>query len=198
MDHEKRQIRLYFHGGDAPSSSDAPQFSRVALSVDGIAFETRNEMLGNPYMRVLRIGDWHYAIAMPGEFYRSRDGLTAFEPGPRLFTDGMRHAALLRQGNRLLVFYSRIGDRPERILVSEIELSGNWENWQASPPSTVLSPERHYEGAGLELQTSVAGMAHAPLRELRDPGVFSSEDQTYLLYSTAGESGIGLARLFFE
>ena len=198
VDKEERRIRLYFHGGDEASESDAPQFSRVAISHDGISFEARPEPLGNPYMRVMQIGEWYYAIAMPGLFYRSRDGLTGFEPGPRLFDDGMRHAALLRRDNRLLVFYSRIGDQPERILVSEFELSENWENWRASPPTTVLSPERNYEGANLELQTSVAGMAHSQLRELRDPGVFVVEDQTYLLYSTAGESGIALARLTIE
>jgi hypothetical protein len=36
------------------------------------------------------------------------------------------------------------------------------------------------------------------VRQLRDPGLFASNGHTYLLYSVAGESGLGLAELFWK
>ncbi len=35
---------------------------------------------------------------MPGQLYRSADGLTNFELAPRLFRPEMRHSALLKRG----------------------------------------------------------------------------------------------------
>src|SRR4051794_3814947 len=56
VDHEQRQIRLYSHGAEAPSGSGhgGPQYSRVALSSDGLDFEARPEILGKPYLRVFQ------------------------------------------------------------------------------------------------------------------------------------------------
>ena len=67
VDEENRQIRMYYHG----VVRRGVQRSRVALSSDGISFEAREELLGNPYFRVFRYGGYHYAIGMPGVFYRS-------------------------------------------------------------------------------------------------------------------------------
>jgi hypothetical protein len=195
IDHDTRTIRLYFHGADNPTQSGQPQFTRAAVSADGLRFEAREEILGRPYMRTVRFGDWHYSIAMPGVFYRSRDGLGGFETGPTLFDRDMRHAALLVQGQRLLVFYTQVGDVPERILLSEIDLTGDWAAWRPSASVVVLEPERDYEGGHLALRPSVRGLAPAPVRELRDPAVFEDADSLYLLYTVAGEKGIAIARM---
>src|SRR5215213_811091 len=94
VDHERRQIRLYYHGADHESGvGRGPQYDRVALSRDGLRFEANEEILGKPYMRVFQWDGWHYALAMPGILYRSRDGLTGFEQGPTLFDSTMRHSA---------------------------------------------------------------------------------------------------------
>ena len=77
---------------------------------------------GTPYFRVFQYGGYHYAIGMPGVFYRSRDGLTGFVEGPTLFSENMRHCAVRLAVDRLSVFYSNAGDCPERILMSEIDL----------------------------------------------------------------------------
>ena len=194
VDHQAKCIRMYFHGADEPSGREGVQSTRVAVSSDGLAFAARPEVLGNPYMRVVRYRDWYLAMAMPGVFYRSRDGLTDFEVGPTLFDANMRHAALMVRDDRLWVFYSQVGDVPERILVSEIDLSADWQNWQTTAPTVVLEPETDYEGADLPLRPSVRGLADQPVRELRDPCVFRDSTGSFLLYSVAGESGIGLAR----
>ncbi|MEM8972207.1 MAG: hypothetical protein AAGD43_09120 [Pseudomonadota bacterium] len=197
VDHDARQLRLYYHGADQPTANNAPQFTRVALSDDGLTFTARADLLGRPYMRSFSYGGWHYAIAMPGIIYRSSNGLSDFEKGPSPFEQGMRHCAVLVRGHRLLVFYTRIGDCPERIVLAEIDLREDWPNWKPSPAVTILAPERDYEGGNLRLRPSVSGIARAPVRELRDPAVYEDSDAAYLLYSVAGEHGIALARLVF-
>jgi hypothetical protein len=198
VDADAQRIRMYFHGAKTPMGRDSPQFTRAALSTDGLHFQARAEILGEPYMRGFRHDGWHYAIAMPGVFYRSRDGLSDFETGPTLFNPDMRHAAVLVRGNRLLVFYTQVGEMPERILLSEIDLTSAWTDWRPGAPRVLLEPERDYEGATLELRPSIRGVSHDPVRELRDPGIFEADDALYLLYSVAGEKGIALARMTLQ
>jgi len=59
----------------------------------------------------------------------------------------------------------------------------------------VLQPERSWEGADLPLLYSRGGISTAPVRELRDPAVYRNGHDAWLLYSIAGEHGIGLAAL---
>ena len=191
VDEDNRQIRMYYHGVVAKGV----QRSRVALSEDGINFEAREELLGNSYFRVFQYDGYHYAIGMPGQFYQSRDGLTGFAEGPTLFSADMRHCAVRLAGDRLSVFYSNAGDCPERILVSEIDLSPDWMDWRESEPVLVLEPEMDYEGADLPLEPSQRGLTEVRVRQLRDPGIFEENGETYLLYSVAGEAGIAIARL---
>ena len=196
VDNESRRITMYFHGSDERTGNGLPQHTRVALSDDGLNFVAREEILGRAYMRTVQYDGWHYAMAMPGIFYRSRDGLSEFETGPTPFAPNMRHAALLVRGQRLLVFYTQVGDEPERILLSTIDLTADWLSWRPGPPTVVLEPERDYEGGRLEIRPSVRGMAAEPVRELRDPAVFETADGAlYLLYAVAGEHGIAIARM---
>lgn len=191
VDHEQRQIRMYFHG----LLPDFRQMTRVALSADGLAFAAREELLGPSYFRVFRHDGWHYALVMPGLILRSRDGLSGFERGPRLFSRQMRHSAVRVEGGRLLVFYTNAGDCPERILFSTIDLRGDWQGWRESEPVVVLEPEAEYEGADLPPEPSVRGAINHRARQVRDPALFRDETGDYLLYCVAGESGIAVARL---
>ena len=174
VDSENRQIRMYYHGVVAKGI----QRTRVALSEDGIEFEAREELLGNSYFRVFQHGGYHYAIGMPGVFYRSNDGLTEFVEGPTLFTENMRHCAVRLAGDTLSVFYSNAGDCPERILVSEIDLTQDWMDWSESAPSLVLAPETDYEGADLPLEPSQRGLTEVRVRQLRDPGIYEESGET--------------------
>jgi len=190
VDDEKREIRMYYHG-----PSEGGQVSRVSISKDGINFTAFPEILGSSYFRVFQWGGYYYALGMPGIFYRSKDGLMNFEQGPTLFTRDMRHTALKLDGNTLSVFYSNAHDCPERILLSTIELTPNWMEWQASESVTVLESEMDYEGVDLPLELSARGWAPERVRQLRDPAIFREEGRTYLLYSVAGEHGIAIAEL---
>ncbi len=185
-------VRMYYHGLDTVTRV---QHTRVALSSDGVHFEARDELLGRPYFRVFGHAGWWYALAMPGILYRSADGLGRFERGPQLFDRSMRHSALLRRDDDLLVFWSRVGDCPERILCSRIGLRGDWTSWRAGPALEVLEPGEPWEGADLPLEPSVRGWVDEPVRQLRDPAVFEEDGRAYLLYSVAGESGIAIAEL---
>lgn len=191
VDVDNQQVVMYFHGLD----SLGVQVTRAAVSTDGLGFVARPEVLGGPYMRMCRHDDWWYGLTMPGQLCRSRDGLTGFEHGPTLFPSTMRHSALWCHDGQLDVIWSRVGDAPESLLVSTIQLGPDWLEWTASEPSVLLSPEHDWEGADLPNVASLRGGLHAPANQLRDPAVFIEDDRIYVLYAVAGESGIALAEL---
>ncbi len=202
VDPSQRRIRMYFHQPGPPGSPISGQVSFVAVSGNGLKFEPRGEVLGKFYFRVFEYDGWFYALAKndneDGIIYRSRDPLGGFRPGPRCLPK-VRHTAVWvdRENAMLYVFYSLVGeaDRPEHICVSSIDLRDDWTNWRFSPPQTVLLPERDWEGGRLPHKPSSYGAAAGPVRQLRDPAVFCEDDKIYLLYSAAGEQGIGIARL---
>lgn len=191
---DERRIVMYFHGLEG----FAEQATRVAVSENGIDFTTKPEILGRTYFRVFPYGDWVYALAMPGQLYRSRDGYTGFETGPRIFNPDMRHSALLRRGNTLNVFWTRVGDAPESILLSTIDLSRDWTDWQDSEPVELLRPEFPWEGADAPMEPSIRSTAYGHVNQLRDPAIFEEDGRVYLLYAVAGESGIALAQVHMD
>lgn len=193
VDEERRQIVMYIHGRGA-----GRQFTRLALSRDGLNFEGQPEELGRPYFRVIEHGDYHYALSMPGYMYRSRDGLGGFEAGPRFFNDNMRHNALLIRDNKLHVFWTQAGHAPERIFLSTIDMSGDWMQWQESEAVEVLRPETEWEGAELPIAASRRGHIDERVNQLRDPAIFEEDGRVYLLYSVAGEHGLAIAELKFD
>ena len=189
VDAAARQIVMYYHGLEAAGT----QVTRVATSVNGIAFTARSEVLvGRSYLRVFEHRGEIFGIAMPGQIYRG------FEPGPILFNPNMRHAALLKRGDVLYVFWTQVGDAPESILLSTIDLTGDWQTWRDGPPVTILRPERAWEGAGAPMVPSVRSTAYGLINQLRDPAIFEDDGRVYLLYAVAGESGIAIAELVTE
>jgi len=204
VDEQRKEIRMYFHG---PAKAASGQKTFVAVSTDGLHFKAADEILGIFYWRVFRWDGWWYAMGKGGLLYRSQDGLKDFEKGPNPFpgselrdheynSPGPRHVALHRSGNRLWIYYSNIGDAPERIFRCHLELTGDWKTWKTSAPEEVLRPETESEGARLPVKKSGAGAVKGLEQALRDPGLFADVDgRLYLLYSVAGESGIGIAEL---
>lgn len=190
-DEASRSIRLYYHGLDA----FARQVTRVALSPDGIHFESRAEVLSPSYLRMFAYAGSWYGIAMPGGLFRSASGIDDFEQGPTLFDSDMRHAGVWLRGDTLWVFWTRVGDAPERILLSTIDLREDWTRWRESDPIEVHRPTRIWEGAREPVEPSVRSSVNRAVNQLRDPFVFLDENDRYLLYAVAGESGLGVARL---
>jgi hypothetical protein len=189
---DRREIVMYFHG----LADFGVQRTRVATSKDGIHFEAREPLVSRSYHRGFEHqGQW-YAMSMPGIFYRSRDGISGFETSPlRLFPSTMRHSALLKRDDVLHVFWTRVGDTPEHILLSKVDISGDWSTWTVSEPMSVLYPEEQWEGADRPLAASVRDAINVRVNQLRDPAIFQEDGRTYLLYAVAGEAGIAIAEI---
>ena len=191
VDNERREIRMYYHS----PVPEGGQRTKVATSKDGIHFTAAPEVLGLSYFRVFQWDGWHYAIGMPGVLYRSKDGLTDFQQGPTLFPDNIRHCAVKLDGNALSIYYSMVGEAPESIYQSSIDLTPDWMSWKPTDQQVMLRPELGYEGADLPNEPSQRGATMEPVNQLRDPCIFEDGSNAYLLYAIAGEQGIALAKL---
>ena len=101
----------------------------------------------------------------------------------------------LKRGDTLYVFWSRVGDTPEHILLTTVDISGDWSTWTASDPVDVLYPLEPWEGADRPMVPSVRNAINVRVNQLRDPAIFQQEGRTYLLYSVAGEAGIAIAEI---
>jgi hypothetical protein len=203
IDELRKEVRMYFHGS---AREGGGQKSYVAISKDGLNFSASAEELGIFYFRVWRHEGIWWAMAKGGLVYRSADGLSGFveQPGnpfpwednsDRTFNraGSVRHVAIHQEGGRHWVYYTRIGDAPERIYRSSLGQAGG--RWIASQPELVLVPERGYEGASLPVVPSRAGAVRGDENAVRDPGIYTERGRVYLFYSVAGERGIGIAEL---
>lgn len=202
IDQAKKELRLYYHC-PLEHNGKRSQYTLSAVSKDGLNFKADNVVLGEAYFRVFQWNDYYYAIGRSSTVYRSKDGRTPFEKGPNPFLKVqdpslLRHSAVKVTGNTLWVFYSRVGDEPERILLSKIELTGDWNAWTPTQPVTVAAPQEEFEGINLPIEKSKAGLYYGKVRQLRDPYVFEENNKWYLLYSAAGENAIGIGELKFN
>lgn len=75
-----------------------------------------------------------------GELYRAPHPDSPFDLRGNFLKD-MRHAAVLVEGNWLRIFYFRVGDAPERILMASVVMQGDWLAWQPTEPVEVIQPE---------------------------------------------------------
>lgn len=208
-------------GGD----EEGGQVSGVAVSADGIHFEATGGVIGPAYLQVFQHdGRWfafnHSGLlrgaAKPGGPFTpiasilGPDILAAVDPallgepgaapaesrpthGP--FRYSIRHVGVDVAGDRLFVYFSCVGHRPERILRTVVEMQGPPETWRARGVTEVLRPEKPWEGADLPLAYSRGGISLKRVNELRDPAVFRDGSRAWLIYTVAGENGLGLAEI---
>ncbi len=101
----------------------------------------------------------------------------------------------LQRGNTLHVFFTAIGDAPERVMLSTIDLAGDWTTWRASAPVEVLRPEAPYECADLPDAPSEAGDIAVPGPPDSRPVRLRGGRRTFLFYSICGEQGIAAAEI---
>lgn len=201
IDEELRRVRMYFHQ-PTPSGGPHGQGTYLALADDGLNFTAQLNYLGLFYFRVFSREGWHYALAKyhndGGILYRSRDGVTDFEAGPRILPR-VRHTAVWQHDGEVYVFHSRGGDEPEHILCSRIvNLDDDWTEWKFSQPVSVITPEKDYEGASEPIRPSQFSAIHDFVHELRDPAIYEEDGRVYLLYSTGGETAIAIAEIHLE
>ena len=215
VDQERRQIVLWVHGwytnGERwPADPKAAaawaaaksygQFTQAGSSSDGLRFKVTPAITRTSYLRVFQRSGYFYGVSRLGRLSRSRDPFATFELGPGLFRDGpyagkVRHVALVASGDRLGVFFTAIGDAPERVMYTTVDLSGDWNGWRASPPTDVLAPELPFECADLPNAPSLGGDVEVPVRQIRDPFVLNDDGRQFLYYSYCGEQGIAAAEI---
>ncbi|MHC4436138.1 MAG: hypothetical protein ACYS3S_02175 [Planctomycetota bacterium] len=223
-DDVNERIVMYFHGPSEQDGSSKSQSSFVAISPYGLDFNGGVEpvILGGSYFRVFEYGGNLYAFDNGGDLYMAPDANDPWTP-PDSFDFGddlwdtssndpfaddlaeagfdgtLRHTAVRLIGDTLQVFYSRkYDDRPERIMMSTIDLSvGDYDLWDSSyPPEEILQAEPGWEGGQFRAEPSSGGHAPENVNQLRDPYIFEDIDGAlYLFYSGCGEDAIGLALL---
>jgi len=208
-------------GGD----EEGGQVSGVAVSVDGLRFEATDGVVGPAYLQVFQHGGRWFAFnhagilrgaTGPGGAFApiapmiGPDILAAVDPalrgepgavpvaqrptrGPFRYT--IRHVGADVAGNRLFIYFSCVGHRPERILRTTVELQGPPQTWKARGVEEVLRPEKSWEGAELPLAYSRGGISLNRVNELRDPAVYREGARAWLVYTVAGENGLGLAEI---
>jgi hypothetical protein len=181
---------MYLHGMEKTGE----QVSLVATSADGLNWRVAPRRIAQVYLRAFTHRGTGYALAWAGQMLRATaDG--GFEFGPWLFPRGHRHSAALVRGDTLHVFWTRIGDAPERILHSVISLTPDWRDWRVAETTEVLRPELAWEGADLPVTASRIGTAPARENGLRDPFFFEEDGRLYLVYAGGGEHALGLAEV---
>jgi len=215
VDAPARRIVMWFHGwwtegtmwpsgaweaGEWARARGYGQYTQVAESTDGLHFEIRPSITKTSYLRVFDRSGRLHGMSRLGRLGRAPDALAPFELGPSAFRDGpyagrVRHVALLRRDRTLYVFFTAIGDAPERVLMSTIDLSGDWSSWRASAPVEVLRPNRPYECVDAPLAPSEAGDVEGRVHQIRDPHVFEENGRIYLFYTICGEQGIAAAEI---
>jgi hypothetical protein len=213
IDDARRRIVMWFHGwwtegrqwpagaGAAPAwarQHGYGQHTQVAESSDGMRFEVRPAITKESYLRIFKDGSSFYGLARLGVLLRSNDPFAAFEVGPGAFRDypgRVRHVAVTKRNRTLMVFFTGIGDAPERILMSTIDLTGDWHSWKASAPVEILQPQAAYECPDLPIAPSQAGDVEGPVRQMRDPAILEDSGRTWLFYTICGEQGIAAAEL---
>ena len=215
VDNPNRRLVMWFHGwftegqrwpiGEPAARTWAQkngygQYTQSADSRDGLAFEVRTTITRTSYLRVFPRDGGLFGMARLGLLLRSPGASAAFEPGPNPFAGGpyagrVRHVAVRQRGSTLDVFFTAIGDDPERVMMATIDTTGDWKTWRVSEAIEILRPEAPYECPTLPGGPSAAGDVKGPVRQLRDPAVFEEGGRTFLFYSICGEQGIAAAEL---
>ncbi len=212
--------------GGAERDPEAGQKTAVAISSDGLAFISTETIVGPAYLQVFHHAGRWFALNQSGELLVNADPTQRFEPVARILGPdiadaidplkrgepgapkdrtasgpdrySLRHIGTDVAGDRLIVYFSCVGHRPERILCTVVDLIGAPVTWRARGAIEVLRPETEWEGATLPPAFSKGGRSREWENSLRDPAVFRDGGDAWLVYAAAGEHGVGLARLRYS
>tara|TARA_B100000780_G_scaffold35197_1_gene21938 strand:- start:4466 stop:4729 length:264 start_codon:yes stop_codon:yes gene_type:complete len=75
----------------------------------------------------------YYLLGTPGILYRRECFLGPYEArSASLLDSDTRHTGVWLDGDTLRIVWSRVGDMPERIFLSSVDLSNDdWHRWRA-------------------------------------------------------------------
>lgn len=174
------------------------QYTQSSVSSDGLNFKAQPAISKEPYLRVFQHNGDFYGIARLGQLLHAKDPLDEFVTGgdpwrETPYSRRVRHVALLKEGNVMNVFFSAIGEAPENILFTTIDLTGDWKSWKVGKITDVLTPQAPYECLDLPNEKSAVGEIDHPARQLRDPAIFAEGGKVTLFYTFCGEQGVAAA-----
>lgn len=193
VDHEKQIIKMYCH-----VAYEEGQKTFLATSGDGWNFSFHSlEPLGPFYMRVFQKDGEYFAFERYGKLMRSKTDTIPFQMTSFRLPDQVRHVSVEKYASILRVYFSEVGDAPERIKMRCIF-------WNSSSPEqslysskvTLLVPQEIYEGSEIRVAPSQEGAATGLVNQLRDPFFFSDSGRRFLFYACGGESGIAVVELY--
>ncbi len=207
LDEERQILILYFHARAHSKGREQWTFA-MCMDKDGKIVKVIDVPLAPFYLRVFRYDGEVFGLSKGGLCWRSQDGLTPFKRGKNIINldrsddlwqneiGDVRHVSVDLKGKNLGVYFTRIGDKPERILYGTVNLSDqDWRNWIVGEVIEIMRPEEDYEGVKVPLAPSQSGPSLQMENALRDPFFFRLGNAKYLFYSVAGEKGVGLAKL---
>ena len=215
VDESTHEIQLWYHGWwtDGQPWPEDPetarpwatqhhyeQYTQVAVSGDGLHFVPRDGLTEASYLRIFHHQGRDYALGRGGDLLRAEEQGKPLVKGPNPF-DGsphagrIRHGAVLKYPELLRIFYSVVGDTPERIWMADLPLVGDWTRWRTLAPVEILRPQTPWECTHLPVTPSTIGPPPGAVQQLRDPAVLEDQGKTYLFYTFCGERGIAGADL---
>lgn len=205
IDHQKKELRMYFH---SPSFEKQEQWTFLAKSTNGLEYSQYGSTPLAPfYLRIIHFDNMFYGMAKGGNLWVSHSGVDDFSPVHNPFNrvlddeiwhnsnGSIRHVALHRDHNTLYVFFSKIGDSPEKIMYGTIDISMPRDDWKVENIVTAAKPKMQYEGCDITPRPSEAGASKIEENGLRDPFIFEDNDKIYLFYCVKGEFGIALSEI---
>ena len=205
IDDIKKKFYLLTH---SHSATHKGQWTYVSESNNGLHFKVVNDKPLAPfYLRVFKYNNFFYGVSKGGNLWKTNELIREFYPCQNLFDPSksnellhnyegaVRHVGLFVENNILYIFYSKIGDKPERIYFSKLNLEKNDKNWKFNSETELLRPTMDFEGANLPLLKSKPGDTPVAENALRDPYLFKINSNYYLAYCVQGEFGIAIAEI---
>jgi hypothetical protein len=196
---------MYYHCPFNNKKTSQSTFS--SYSVDGLKFISNSDNIIHPYFRQFVYNNNIYGIAMKSiclnpelvkkgcksiSVIMKKENNTWIEIGNIL--PWSRHTCILVKNEKIYIFYTLVGDNPEHILVAELFIDTK-DRVNIQNIKNIIKPELDYEHDNAPFIPSLYGPSHEAVRQLRDPYVFTDNNDTYILYSVCGEKGIALAKL---
>ena len=207
----EQRVRMFFHcpynrSAVTPGSrwvgGRAAQLTFAAVSLDGgrtFRLESRTPVAPF-YLRSFRMpGRQNYTglalvdMKMQGVLLQASDGFN-FAPHPQAtgVLRRMRHGFVLPKQSEqsALLFFTRVGDAPERILVATLRINDGELQWPPTEASSLLAPTVE-EGGGAPVEPSKRGGVDHRVHQLRDPAALRCcGDRTFLFWAFGGEQGV--------
>jgi hypothetical protein len=223
IDDARQEIVLFYHGGRRSAAGvNEGQRSAAATSSDGLHFAPLNLVVGAAYLRVFSHGGAWYSLVGSGELGRTTDLHQPFAkvadiigdeivaaiaprdlPSDRKGAKGrerfsIRHVGVDIESGRLLIYFTCVGHKPERILAAAVPLDGPPEKWRSTAAFEVMRAREEWEGGRRPVVHSFGGISREMENSLRDPTIFREGGKVWLIYAAAGEHGMGLAPIEYR